>query len=521
MLNSKLKGNFYTPNALAEWIVFYLSDYFVNKVDVLEPSCGNGVFINALDNSTISLRNFDAVELDIAAIDNIKRPSNIKNIKIFNDDFLCWESKTRYDLVIGNPPYIVRKRLKDNQSNICKEIHVQHGLLNYEIANIWTSFLLRSTDFLKEDGVLAFVLPTEILQVKYAEEIRLYLSKNFSRIELITFKQLSFDGILQDTVVLIAYKNKKSKENGVFIIEVDSIGVLSNTIPNFTHLPPTSLNQKWTTGILQEEDILLVNDISTKIYKANHYCSSVAGIVTAANDFFIFNQSKSNEFTLESFGKKIIRKGFFVNGCVDFTMDKYQILQQKNIPCFLLDTNGKDDLPKGLSLYLKHGESLKIHDRFKCKLRKRWHDVPGIKKSEGFFFKRSHDYPKCIKNSADVLVTDSAYHIVMNGGYTIDNFVFSFYNSLTLLAAEMQGRYYGGGVLELTPNEFKNLPIPYTQCENFTRFSELFEKKTNFDNILFENDQIILSDKLGLSKQEVKQIHNSYKRMKSRRMRSS
>lgn len=520
MVSSKLKGNFYTPKVLAEWIVFYMSKYFTNNIDVLEPSCGDGVFIDALNNSSVNINNFDAVELELNAIERINLPNNIKKISLIHDDFLFWETDRKYDLTIGNPPYIVKKLLMKEQANACREIHVHHELLNYEVNNIWTSFILKSASFLKEDGVLALVLPTEILQVKYAKEIRSFLYNKFPRIELITFKHIAFDNLEQDTVVLFAYKNPIGKDNGVFIIEVDGIDNLANTIPDFVHLPTSSLDQKWTTGILNEADVLLVDELSSKTLKSSDYCVSVAGIVTAANNYFIVNKAVSEEYSLIPYCKNIIKKGFYVNGCIDFTTEKFESLKDNNTPCFLLDTNGVNNLSKNLTSYLEYGETLDLKNRYKCKLRKRWHDVPGIKKGEGFFFKRSHDYPKCIKNSADVYVTDSAYQIVMHENYTIENFIFSFYNSLTLLAAEMQGRFYGGGVLELTPNEFKNLPIPYTECENFTEFSNKFENKLSLDDILINNDKIILVEQLGLTTKEVEKLQLSYKKMKARRMRS-
>ena len=500
-------------------MVFYLSTYFLNPVDVLEPSCGNGVFIEAFDQSIISVSHFDGVELDKSAINNI-RPSHISSLKIFNEDFLYWENEKKYNLVIGNPPFIVRKRLYPNQASKCKEIHKEHSLLGHEVANVWTSFLLKSINFLKDDGVLAFVLPNEILQVKYAEEIRSYLARSFSRLELITFRQLTFDGIDQDTVVIFAYKAVSNKSSGVYIAGLDGVDNLRDGTPQFTHLPPLSLEQKWTTGILHEKDILLVESASSKILKVIDYCNSVAGIVTAATNFFIVNQEKVDEYFLEPYCKKIIQRGFLVNGCVDFTNKRFDELKTNNVPCFLIDTNNVNTFTEGLKAYLDQGKSLGIPTRYKCKLRKRWHDVPGIKKGQGFFFKRSHDYPKCIKNTADVYVTDSAYQIVMKERYTIENFIFSFYNSLTMLAVEMQGRYYGGGVLELTPNEFKKIPMPYTICENFELFSSKFDSKSNLDEILINNDKLILSQGLGLPAEEVEQIQLSYKKMKLRRLRS-
>jgi adenine-specific DNA-methyltransferase len=107
----------------------------------------------------------------------------------------------------------------------------------------------------------------------------------------------------------------------------------------------------------------------------------------------------------------------------------------------------------------------------------------------------------------------------MNEGFTIESLIFSFYNTLTLLAAEMQGRFYGGGVLELTPNEFKNLPIPYTICDDFNDFSNMFERKMSIEEVLNINDKIILIDGMGLTDSDVSRLQTSYKKMKSRRMR--
>ena len=56
-------------------------------------------------------------------------------------------------------------------------------------------------------------------------------------------------------------------------------------------------------------------------------------------------------------------------------------------------------------------------------------------------------------------MTDTAYHIRMQDKWNVKDLCFSFYNSLTLLFAEIEGRFYGGGVLELTPEEFRGLPL--------------------------------------------------------------
>ena len=82
----------------------------------------------------------------------------------------------------------------------------------------------------------------------------------------------------------------------------------------------------------------------------------------------------------------------------------------------------------------------------------------------------------------------------MNEDYDIENLIFSFYNSLTLSFAELNGRYYGGGVLELTPNEFKNLPVPYMKVseDEFKSFVKNFKEKSSIKQVCERNDMAIL-----------------------------
>ena len=81
------------------------------------------------------------------------------------------------------------------------------------------------------------------------------------------------------------------------------------------------------------------------------------------------------------------------------------------------------------------------------------------------FFKRSNKLPHLYINQLQAHTTDAGYHIRLKDAYDAASVVFCFYNSLTLALCEFNGRYYGGGVLELTPSEFKGLVLPYTQIQ--------------------------------------------------------
>lgn len=107
-------------------------------------------------------------------------------------------------------------------------------------------------------------------------------------------------------------------------------------------------------------------------------------------------------------------------------------------------------------------------------------------------------------NDAGVHVTDAAYQIVPEVGYTARGICFSFYNSVSLLFTEIEGRFYGGGVLELTPNEFKKVPMIYTEPteEEFAKFQTLvtigdIQAIADFGDSILVRDHDIAADDLA------------------------
>jgi hypothetical protein len=76
--------------------------------------------------------------------------------------------------------------------------------------------------------------------------------------------------------------------------------------------------------------------------------------------------------------------------------------------------------------------------------------------------KRSHFYPRLILNEAEVVTTDTIYRGWMRPGFEgrEEDLSAVFHNSLTLLSAEVEGRSFGGGVLELVPSEISRLVVP-------------------------------------------------------------
>lgn len=112
-----------------------------------------------------------------------------------------------------------------------------------EKKNIWPSFVLKAIEELKENGILCYVLPGELLQMNYTKEIRKYLLTVFERVEIFAFNELIFEDIEQDVVVLIGIKKAiREEDKGVAFIQVNKLDDLK--IPDYFE-KNTNVNRKF------------------------------------------------------------------------------------------------------------------------------------------------------------------------------------------------------------------------------------------------------------------------------------
>jgi adenine-specific DNA-methyltransferase len=500
--NKKQTGSYYTPKTISEFIVNYLSKKtsLMCSISILEPSAGDGSFVGAVFNDSAfcsKVTRLLAIEKNSVEAKKISQHTKSKALKIQCGDFLLFDKQysQKFDIVIGNPPYIKKKNLSEDQVKACEDIHQEMQVLsNSRIKNIWTAFLLKSIKHVKENGIVALVLPSDLLQVKFSSELRTLLLNQFQRIEVLAFNQLLFQECKgQDTIILIA--EKKAIEKGLFFSSIDKVSdLVSKGITLSSNV--TANDSKWTHHVLSSDEFELLERLRNELQTVGNYCSSKAGIVTGANDFFIINQSQVDQYSLQPFVTRIIQKGSLVNGSVSLTKRDFEKLIVDSKPTYLLNL-GQCQEPKhsGLKKYLALGESSSFRSNYKISIRDKWYVVPNVGAvSEALFFKRCHEYPKFILNEANVLSTDSGYLVQTNTDFKMESLIYSFYNSLTLSFAELGGRYYGGGVLELTPSEFRSLPLPYVDIgsRDFSDFAKKFKTKKSISEICTLSDERLL-----------------------------
>lgn len=526
-MNKRLTGSFYTPKNLTEFIVKRVL-YKCNKIKlkVLEPSAGDGAFVSSIYSLALSrLDKFTAIEVVKTEADKIRNISQHKSLNVNCIDFLEFQAECveSFDIIIGNPPYVKKSLLTEKQVNLCSEIHNSFkSLSNNIVKNIWSSFLVRGISLLNKNGVLAYVLPSELLQVNFTRELRELLLREFARIEIFTFNELLFKECKgQDTLILIA--EKKSSEPGLYFCNVTDLNELPNGTFNFTEKKVKEV-AKWTSHYLNQDEIELLEILSKNLKVVDCYCSSKAGIVTGANNFFIVNKDIVKEFSLQKIVKPILQKGSFVDKDIVFDKANFDRILNNSSSAFLIDLASQKRIRTNAKLhkYLQKGLDQELHLRYKARIRNQWYEVPNVgNPAQALFFKRCNGYPKFVRNDAAVLATDSAYLVTTRVGYDLKSIIYSFYNSLTLIFAELNGRFYGGGVLELTPKEFKGLPIPYVKIseEEFQTYYKKFNNMTTIEGNLIEFDKKILKEAIPeITDEMIEKLHLIRQKLVSRRI---
>lgn len=529
----KLRGGFYTQPAIASFLTRWIKA--TKPKSILEPSCGDGAFLRAIEDAKIkSLKRIVACELSKDESAKAAVRTDLP-VQIHRTDFLQWylvfaQNIDGFDAVIGNPPFIRYQYLPSIQQLRAEKIFGQLDLPFTKHTNAWVSFVLASIRLLKPGGRLAMVIPSEIFHIPHAQSLRRYLAEQCSKILILDPEELWFDDTLQGTVLLMAEKKQSllDKSLGVAIVPVKSRDALSSDPENIfqkaTYTNGITISGKWMPVLLSVRERTLIEELQNHndVARFADIASVDVGIVTGANKFFLVPDSTVSEFALQRWAHPMFGRSDHVKGLVYSDAD-HEVNKETGLPAnFLWFTEEKvKKLPKNVKDYLRIGLSQKLHTRFKCRTRRTWYKVPSVYSAPIAMLKRAHHYPRLVLNSADAYTTDTAYRI-RPLGIKPEALVFSFVNSLTCLTAEMEGRHYGGGVLELVPSEIERLLVPVIKARSFdlNAADKRFRSSASDSEFLQKQDVLVLS-KLGVSRNNQALLHEAWTKLRDRRHRVS
>lgn len=519
-----LKGVVYTPASIADEVTrVALENCREYPHRVLEPSVGEGAFLDSLVSSKISANSITAIDIDDIVIGRVR--TSYEGIDAIHCDFLEYglnRETSPFDLVIGNPPFVKRA---DCSVDFCKKLGdacEQTGFPEKEMKNAWAGFVVVAAELIEPDGVMALVLPEQFLTAQYGRAIQLHLVNKGFELDVFSSNLKAFSSIEQDAILLVARRvGKKSGPIRVFRVEeFSNLKPSASATVDLLEGRAASIDVK--SIYLDESTTNLLRRLRRKLKSVGDYCESAAGIVTAANGRFILREDEVDELGLRPWARKILQKGsYMVAGPVLSNEDVIHL--SESVPCNLVDfcADGAPPLSDEARSFIKACEESGIHERYKCQMRSPWYNIPIVDAGDGLFFKRANLFPRFCVNEASILATDAAYQVRVLDGYNVRDLCFSFYNSITLLFAEIDGRSYFSGVLELTPTEFRGLPIHLVQptASEFASFETTFSRSRQNPEYICSACDERLCEELEISRLEMREIRDALATLRQHRRR--
>jgi type I restriction-modification system DNA methylase subunit len=211
----KENGIYFTPPSCIHRNISLLHPYLSSSKNVLEPSCGSCEYISVINQNYPSL-SITGIEYNKNIYESIKHLSN-KKINIVHFDYLQYDSREKYDIIIGNPPFYVMTK---------KDVNKKYHSYFDGRPNIFILFIIKSLELLSDNGILSFVLPKNFLNCLYYNKTRKYIYTHFQILHIIDCSDDKYLDTEQDTIILVIQKSSTTN-NHSFVIELNDFVIFS------------------------------------------------------------------------------------------------------------------------------------------------------------------------------------------------------------------------------------------------------------------------------------------------------
>lgn len=331
----KTNYKIYTPSKCSELIVLpAIENYFkgiyskkkLNSIKIIDLSCGTGNLLSLSLEKLIEL-SFEitgkyfynpkwiiGIDVDIKAsfqykksISDILNKYNLKGEARFKHaDGLLTDIKEKYDIVLGNPPYIGEKNNKD----LFKKIrHTTFGRRYYESKmDYFYFFIEKAIEILKPNGFISYITTNYWLKADSGKILRDVLKKNGRFIEIDNFNTSVFeDAPGQHNIIFLWQKieDKSICENIDFKVDVKLESL------HFSMKEKDLYSSSGRIRLIKEKDLEFNEKIEKKSnYKLKDLFFVNQGIISGCDKAFVLNEYDENfkEYLRPLYKNKDIQK---------------------------------------------------------------------------------------------------------------------------------------------------------------------------------------------------------------------
>lgn len=525
----KVLGAFYTADPVAKFLVHWA----IRKPDdtVLDPSCGEGVFLQAAAEHIRDLGNLRpqiwGVDVDPVALRGSRLRSPESHLLEGNFFSVRPGDIPRVTTIVGNPPFIRYQTFNGKQRADALRCALDAGVELPNLCSSWAPFIVHAATFLRQGGRLGMVAPAELIHAQYAREVLRFLLRQFGRITVRMFQKKMFQDLSEDTILLLCenfgepcgwfsispaacIQDARSDEKHTVPVDIEAIRCGRHRLTRY--LLPAKARHLYE-GMASEKCVVRLGDAA----------DVGIGYVTGCNSYFHLTTSEAKAWRVPSryLAPAVLSLGDF-HGTI-FRRSDWEQLRELGRKTHLLSipASKTEELPAGLAGYIVHGKERRVAEHFKCRVRDTWYSVPHVRVGDAFLSYMSGSSPKLVRNGSGFVAPNTLHIVRFASGRQWKPFVTGWYSSLTRLSCEIEGHPLGGGMLKLEPSEAERvlvaLPYPKDTIDLVAELDALL-RRGNFPAAQDLADSSVLRRRLGLSKSECMVLRDAAGHLETWRM---
>jgi adenine-specific DNA-methyltransferase len=302
-------GQFATPNALAIDIVRYVKSILGQTqggIRFADPSVGSGSFYSA----ALAVFGQDqigsaiGVELDPQFAEAARSLWASEGLEVLLGDFTRiianGSCPPAPDVILANPPYVRHHHMSREDKVRLQELTFKlTGVEVNGLAGLYIYFLLLSTAWMKEDGIAAWLIPSEFMDVNYGATLKSFLADRVTLVRVHRFdpNDVQFGDALVSSAVLVF---RKTLPSAAHMIECTFGGTLE--APDARELVARERlreSRKWTVYPNHaKNDRYTISDGKGPVL--GNLFRIQRGIATGCNKFFILDRATAARLELPS-----------------------------------------------------------------------------------------------------------------------------------------------------------------------------------------------------------------------------
>ena len=494
-------GQFATPIELAVDIQRYAKIHFQQdeKVRFLDPALGTGAFYSALLDVFPPSRIGTAVgfEIDPHYGEPAARLWSDTGLDICLEDFTRAEAPAlakRFNLLICNPPYVRHHHIpNDDKQRLKMRARDACGMEINGLAGLYCYFLGLSHEWMADDGLAGWLIPSEFMDVNYGVSVKQYLLNKVTLLHIHRFdpNDVQFGDALVSSAV-VWFRNTPAP--AASSVRFTFGGTLERpNLERFVSMDALRHDQKWTHYPMKEARKMAEGPTLSDFFKIKR------GLATGNNSYFIMSEQdiEQRELPIGAFRPILPSPRYLSNEEITSDCDGVPLLERR---LFLLDPpwteNEIRERYPNLWEYLEQGKAKGIADRYICRHRAMWyaqeHRPPApfvctyLGRNDN---KNGRPFRFILNNSrataANVylmLYPREPFECAMLDSPELKRRVWEYLNRICPQAMLGEGRVYGGGLHKLEPRELGNVPagvlldlFPASRWQFLGKQGELFE----------------------------------------------